>query len=292
MDIATIEMLIARGENLPVLPEVVSAVFRITEDPKCTAVDLERLIEEDSALTAKILRVVNSALYGVSTVNTTGRAVAVLGTSRVRTLITSIALQNLVAERRQASRFKKLAFWRHSLATATAARMIAKIKDPLHIEELYVAGILHDIGLLLMDKYCPNQLDTVIRCAESEGVSIVEAEQKNLPFTHAELGGILARRWGLGEFMADAVERHHEPFSLIGSETPGAILGVADAIAHRTGFTNQLSPHACELNEDLLSCTELSCGRLEQMGVVIRQEVEKAESIFATVLSPSRPMAS
>ncbi len=292
MDITTIEFKIARGENLPVLPQVVSAVFKIADDPKCTAADLERLIQQDAALTAKILKVVNSPLYGVGNVGTVGRALTVLGTSRVRSLITSIALQNLVAERQQANRFNKIEFWRHSLAVATAARIIAKLRSPSKAEEMYVAGIMHDIGLLLMDKFCPDQLDTVIHYAECEGVPMHQAEQNVLHFTHADLGGILARRWSIGEFLANAVEHHHDGVMSTKGDNAGAVLEVADAIAHNTGFTNQLPSVQYELSEEMLSGLGLTCETIQTIGESMCEEFSNTEQTLGLATPPIRLSAS
>jgi HD-like signal output (HDOD) protein len=130
----TIELKIARGENLPVLRQAVSAAFKVADDPSSKARDIEKLIGQDPGLTAKILHVVNSPLYGVNQIGSPGRAIAVLGTNRVRSLVVSVAFQNLVNYHQDCNRFDMLEYWRHSMAVATAARLIGNIKSPARSE--------------------------------------------------------------------------------------------------------------------------------------------------------------
>jgi putative nucleotidyltransferase with HDIG domain len=292
MDLRTLELKVARSENLPVLPQVVSAAFKIVDDPKCTALDLERLIDQDAALTAKILRVVNSPMYAVGQVATVGRALAVLGTNRVRSLITSIALQNLAAERQQASSFNKLEYWRHSLAVATAARTIAKSARPAQMEELYVAGLLHDIGLLLMDKFCPDDLDSVISYAKGQGIPLCEAEAATGSFGHADLGAVLTQRWGMGDFLVNAVAKHHDPFVLADENSPAAVLFVADALAHSTGFTNQVPSVQYDVSTDMFASVSIREDQVEGIRNLLCVELESVEKTFSFSGAPGASNAS
>jgi HD-like signal output (HDOD) protein len=291
MDLRTIELKIARGENLPILPQVVSAAFRMADDPTATAADLQKLIQQDAALTAKILKVVNSPMFGVGNVTSINRAVSVIGMSRVRSLITSFALQNLVAERESASRFNKLEYFRHSLAVATTARLISKKNAAIQGEEMYVAGLLHDIGLLLMDKFCPDILDSAIRYAQLEGVPMCRAEEALTDFTHAQLGGFLARRWGFGEFVATAIENHDLPVDAEGHNACTKILAVSNVIAHATGFTNQVPSVFYELSDEMLEAVGLSPEEVETMKDQICSELQEIEQGFALSKAPGSKTA-
>src|SRR5262249_24324776 len=154
---------ISRSENLPVLPQIVSQVLKLADDVEASPKDMERIIERDPAITAKLLRVANSSYYGLHQVSSTGRAISMLGMNAVRSLVVGVAYQQIIAGRTQASHFNKLEYWRHSLGVATAARILAKLKAPMLSEEMYVAGMMHDVGLLVLDRFQPMELDKAVR---------------------------------------------------------------------------------------------------------------------------------
>jgi len=280
MDLRTIELKISRGENLPVLPQVIGAVVKAADDPRTSARDLEKLIEQDAALTAKVLRVVNSPAYGVGQINSVGRALAVIGVNRVKGLLVSLAFQNMLADRSEASNFNKIEYWRHSLAVANAAKALGRLKVPYRAEELFCAGLLHDVGLIIMDKFCPDRLDSAVRVANAQGLSLCEAEAKVLPYNHAQLGGILAAKWGFGDGVRSMIERHHDKACLTDNNDPGAFIMIADMVAHEAGFTNQLSAVVYRLNDEILSSIDVSMGHVEALKEAITIEVEKAEQMF------------
>ncbi|HWD40636.1 MAG TPA: HDOD domain-containing protein [Fimbriimonas sp.] len=280
MDLRTIELKIARGENLPVLPQAAHAALRAAEDSGSSTREIERLIEQDPALTAKVLRVVNSPIYAISNVTSVGRALAILGLNRTRSVILAVSFQNLTAERYESQGFNMLAYWRHSLAVANAAKIIAAIVAPFLSEEIYCMGMLHDIGLIVMAKFCPGELDAVIRLAQCARVPLFQAEPKIIPFTHAQLGGILAEKWCLGPKVKEAIEGHHNAESPQ-KGSPAAILLLADVLAHQAGFTNQAPEVEYELTEQMLDAVNLSAEQTTVIKDVMCAEVEKIERVLA-----------
>ena len=280
MDLRTIELKISRGENLPVLPQVIGAVVKAADDPRTTARDLEKLIEQDAALTAKVLRVVNSPAYAVGQLTSVGRALAVIGVNRVKSLLLSLAFQNMLADRSETNSFNKVEYWRHSLAVANAAKLLGRLKVPYRAEELYCAGLLHDIGLIVMDKFCPEDLDAAIRCANSQMVSVAEAESRVLSFNHAQLGGFLSAKWGFGDAIRIMVERHHDKACLKTPNDGAAYIMVADMIAHETGFTNQLNAPIFRLNDEILGAIDVPMEQIESIKESVVTEVAKAEQLF------------
>jgi HD-like signal output (HDOD) protein len=285
VDLRTIELKIARGENLPVLPQVVSTVFRVVGDPHSTARDLEKLIEQDPGLTAKVLRVVNSPAYGVSQINSVGRALAVLGVNRVRNLLVSVAFQNMISDRSKSTKFNKVEYWRHSLAVAVAARGLARVSMAYRAEELFLIGLFHDIGLIVMDKFCPEILDLVIRYAEVHNIPLDEAETKIGAFSHAQLGSILAAKWGFGESVKVTVAGHHDPSSLSTPNNGTAIVYVANRLAHESGFTNQMPKVSIQVDEAMLKAIDVTTDQLEVVRSEMTQEVEKAQRTFSLKVS-------
>ena len=288
VDLRTIELKIARGENLPVLPQAAHAALRFAEDAASSSRELERLIEQDPALTAKILRVVNSPIYGINHVSSVGRAMTVLGINRVRNIILTVAFQSLTTERQESKGFNMLEFWRHSLAVATASKVIAAVLSYFSEDDIYSLGMLHDIGLIVMAKFCPDDLDAVIRSAQCARISLAQAEPHVMPLTHAQLGGLLAEKWSLGPSIRQAIEGHHDT-EATKTNRPAAILMLADALAHQAGFTNQLPDAEYEITEPMLEAVGISLEQTSIIRDVVCAEVEKIEQALDIGSSSRRP---
>jgi HD-like signal output (HDOD) protein len=201
----------ARSENLPVLPQAVSEIMRLADDPNANQRELEKAFEQDPAMTAKILKVANSAYYGGANVPTIGRAISFLGMSAIRSLVVGMSFQQMTLNKSESRRFDKIEFWQHSVATALACRVIAKLKVPAKGEELYCTGMLHDIGLLVFERFLPTEFDDAVDLSKRTGKSIFEAEREVMGYDHAHVGGILAEKWGLNELMQNGIRHHLDP---------------------------------------------------------------------------------
>jgi HD-like signal output (HDOD) protein len=124
MDLQTLGLKISRSENLTVLPNVVIQILRLFEDPNVAPRNLEKVIEQDAALTAKILRVASSSMYGVNSVNSVSRALGVLGMNTLRSIAISIGYQQMTATKSAGANFDRVSFWRHSLTVGLTAKQI------------------------------------------------------------------------------------------------------------------------------------------------------------------------
>jgi HD-like signal output (HDOD) protein len=280
VDLASLEIRMSRSENLPVLPQAAGAVLKLADNPDTTPKELERAVERDSAMTAKLLRVANSAYYGSAKIPTLGRAISFLGLNTVRSVVVSIAMQQLVSGKTQAPSFDRLQFWRHSLATATAARILAKIMLPVKAEEVYCAGMVHDVGFLAMDRFMPAELQSVLDAAKRGDVSFLEVEMEANGFTHAMVGGVLAQRWGLSSLIKHAIEFHHNPLDDADYYETTSIVAAANALAYQAGFPNHCRPESTELPPDVATTIDLPEEQLALVRQVTAQEVAKAEAAF------------
>ena len=280
MDLRSLEIKIARSENLPVLPQIVSQVLKLADDPEASPKAMEKVIERDPAITAKILRVANSSYYGLNQVPSIGRAISMLGMNTIRSLVVGVAYQQLMSGRAVASHFDKLEFWRHSLGVATGARILAKLKMPMRAEELYVAGMMHDVGLLVMDRFHPLELDKAVGYAIDEGMRLHEAENLLFGFDHSKLGSILAKQWGLSQVVLDAIEFHHQPDVDENKSASTAVVAQANHLAHQCGLTNNIPCLDPQVDEMLLEMVGMPPEQLEVIKNVIAQEVVRAEESF------------
>ncbi|MBV6459517.1 MAG: hypothetical protein HONBIEJF_02665 [Fimbriimonadaceae bacterium] len=280
MDIGGLEIRVARSENLPVLPQVVTSVLRAADNPNTTPRDLERLIERDASISGKVMRVANSAFYGSNKVSTIGRAISILGINTLKSLIVSIAYQQMVGEHPSKSSFDRIAFWQHSLAVAAGSRIIGKLKMPSKAEELYGAGMLHDVGKLVLERFAPNEFDAALRQAKQDEMPLYLAEPLALGFTHCDIGKILAEKWCLVPSMRQAIEFHHNPSGDGEYFEMTAIVSAANTIAHRAEITEHKNEPSKELDASVANWLGLDEEQLATIQDLVSQEVASAQAAF------------
>lgn len=281
MDVRDLEIKIARSENLPVLPQIVGSVLKLADDPQASPKALERIIERDPAITAKILRVANSAFYGLNQVPSIGRAISILGLNAIRSLVVGVAYQQIISGKTASAKFSKLEFWQHSLAVAVGARILAKLKLPLKAEELYCAGMMHDVGLMILDRFCPEELDRAIQASIDQNIELHVAEHQVLGFDHSEVGALLADRWGLSPLMAATIRNHHTMIESDTSFTASCYISAANTLAHQCGYKNNGSKElVLEFHPAATAAIELPEQQLEIIRSVMVQEVQKAQDAF------------
>jgi putative nucleotidyltransferase with HDIG domain len=203
------------GLKLYALPQTLSEVLRVVSDDTTGADDLAKVLMRDPAMTARVLRVVNSPYYGLGRkIGSVPQAVVTLGMRQVTALALSTSVYTMT-EKWQSS-FDRIRFWRHSLETAIAARDLAEKCGYKKTEEMFVAGLLHDIGLLVLERSFPDQYLKMWRKSLGNGL-LVELEEEAWGSNHARVGQFLMEQWRLPEPICQAVGHHHTVFS------PGAV---------------------------------------------------------------------
>jgi putative nucleotidyltransferase with HDIG domain len=203
-------------QDLPALPAVVTKVLQETEHPDASAQSVERLIASDQALAMKVLKVVNSAYYGLSgQVTSLGQAVVILGLQQVRNLVLSVGAVNLFPVQGPHGHERLKQFWLHSFGSAATAQMIGKAKGLNYrdVESLFLGGLLHDIGKLFLFANFTEIYDALMEHAETHGISIEEAEIEYLGLTHSQVGEEMAKAWKLPTILSDFIGSHEGPFS-------------------------------------------------------------------------------
>ncbi len=199
-------------DSIATLPEVAARITGIVNDPKSTATDLHRIIAHDPALVSKILKLVNSSLYARRyKIDTVERAIVMLGFESVHNLAISATVGQLFSHAIISDDFTARDLWTHSVAVAAASREIAKrICKPM-AEQAFLAGLIHDVGLLVELQVCPGKLRQICRLARETLAPFSSLELEIIGCNHAELGGALASRWGFPEFCRAAAAYHHYP---------------------------------------------------------------------------------
>jgi HD-like signal output (HDOD) protein len=173
MELSALAIRVARTPGLGMLPQVTSQVLRLVDNPNASPRQIGALIERDAGLASKLLKSANSAYYGApGKIKTVSQAISVMGLSAVRSIVVGQAYQQMTSVRGASKRFDRLAFWQHSLATASAARVLAKLKGWRDPEEAFLAGLLHDAGRLVMDKFLPNEFDQILTLALERAIPL------------------------------------------------------------------------------------------------------------------------
>ena len=193
------------------LPEVCIRVNEMLDDTAVTAVELGEVISQDTSLTARLLKIVNSSYYGFQAkIETVSRAVTVVGLRELRGLIIAASAVETFSNVPDTV-LNKVRFWRHSLYCGVIARLLAEQCNVLHSERLFVAGLLHDIGKLIIAQRLPTEMRKITLESETAQSPVFEIEQSTLGFNHAEIGGELMKAWNMPETLFESVAYHHNP---------------------------------------------------------------------------------
>jgi len=197
--------------NLPTLPEMIQKVVSLAQDEKTTAKNLSDLISYDQAISSRLLKVANSAYYGLSReISTIQHAIVVLGFEQVKSLSLGITVFDAVKVTNKTTYLMQDEFWKHSVGCSLAARIICKRSGKLDEETAFTASLLHDIGKLVLVNFFSKEYKTILEKAQENGITLADIEEKTLGFTHADVGNWLCNRWKLPPSLAYSVGYHHK----------------------------------------------------------------------------------
>jgi HD-like signal output (HDOD) protein len=201
--------------NLPTLPEIVTRVMHIVNDPTSSANDVAFVVGQDLSLSAKILRLANSAFYGVPrTITSINNAVVILGLKVINTIVLSLTVFDLFPHEKKTSLFNRTAFWRHSTSCALICRFLTQRVRKFVLfdaEEAFCAGLLHDIGKVVMEQYLHEDFHKTLRYAKANSCSLYESEKQTLGYTHMDVAQWLTANWQLPVQLLLPLIHHHEP---------------------------------------------------------------------------------
>jgi len=228
----TAKDLISDSLELVSLPDIVHRINLMVDDPNASAADIGRLISEDPAITTRLLRVVNSPLYGFpSKIDTVSMAITILGTRQLRDLVLATTVVGNFHNLTDAVVDMEI-FWCHSICSAVAARTISQHLKANNTERFFVAGLLHDIGKLVMYLTHPDASHQVIELSMEPGINKATIEQSIFGFSHAEVSAELLKQWQLPDSLVEPARYHHHPIRATLFPTETAVVHIADTIAN------------------------------------------------------------
>ncbi len=274
----SIEKLVNDVRDLPALPDVALKVLRMTELPDVSAKDVAKVIATDQAFTARVLRLSNSAHYGMPrSITTVTDAAVLLGMRSLRTMAITAATYDLLKRELKSYMLGRGELWRHSVGCAIATQILAKRTGYRAAEEAFVAGLLHDVGKVILHTHLAKHTDAVAAMVEAGEMTFCEVERELLGFDHAEVGGRVAEKWNLPPSLVETISEHHEPVRN-GKVAPlTALVHLSNAICVTAGIGVGVSGASYPLCNEALHALNLKTHDLEAtlaelMNVIVQQQ--------------------
>lgn len=277
-----IQKAVSRVTELGSLPEVTAKIVQVVEDPRTTAKEMQEVVQGDPALAAKILKIVNSAFYGLpSQVASLERAILMLGLTSVKNLALATSLSQFVKAGPISEHFQARDLWRHCIAVGVGARELAKLAHAPQPDEAFVAGLVHDMGLIVAQQVFPDRLRTVAETCHAQPQNFCALEQQVVGVDHQLLGAALATRWKFPPGLRAAIGYHHEPRMLQPEhQRTAATIYVADTLCCQAQHGFWLTAQQQEISDEVLGMAGLKRALLAPVQEALPQQIDEAEQIF------------
>jgi putative nucleotidyltransferase with HDIG domain len=273
-----------RVRQLPTLPVAVARLAALLEDPRSSAGDFERVIRPDPALTANLLRLANSAYFGLPRrVESVRDAITLLGLRRVFEVTTTAATSRVIPPRLPGYEIDSQAFWQHCLAVAVLAERLGVELKQRPGQLLFTMGLLHDVGKLVVGTFLAAHSPEVLACVRAEGEALVEAERAVLGFDHAEMGAAVADAWSLPPAVAAAARWHHAPDAAPAHEPrlPLDLIHAADNLSHVLGLGADVGELHRTVDRAATERLGLTARRLEHVAGECFQQIRELGGLAA-----------
>lgn len=274
-------------ENIPTLPQVVTRLQTEMASDNASIATISAIIHEDPAITLKVLKVANSPIYALAQKATDVRdAVRILGFKEVYKIVMSMSTLNLF---NKTTHIDYRRFWSHCLSVAFATKAIVefsgdecRIAEKIHLEDLFIAGLLHDIGILVLDQYVPQLYDNVLEKVSKLGdVPLYGVEYECLGISHGEVGEFLLNKWYIPAHISSAVAFHHKTENVAKERELAQIIHIADFICNNQGLDNGLGVPPTSFSDEAWSSLHLSIEDIEKIIDKVRVESEHSALLMS-----------
>ena len=277
----TAAQLVKKAQRLVSMPAIAMRIYDMVDDPHHSAQDIGKVISRDPALTARLLRIANSPFYGLpSEIETVSRAITILGTKQIRDLILATSvIKTFTGITNKLVTMEN--FWYHSMACGIAARHLAMKTRPERAESIFIAGLLHDIGQLILFNCMPEETGQALMLVE-EGAELQDAERRIIGFDHARVGGELIASWNLPDSLRECVEYHHDIDAAGECRYEVAMVHVASVIAIMDDLSTVDRPTAPVVDRRAWEMIGLDESVFEPTLATVREQTEQTYRLFAT----------
>ena len=269
--------------HIATLPEITMQIINLVEDATSTAQDLQEVISNDPALSSRILKVVNSSFYGLpGQVGSINRAIVLLGLNAVKNIAIAASLAKLFRGGQIASHFDAHDLWNHSIAVATATKMIGKEAQLGLADEAFLAGLIHDIGIMVEIQAMRGKfVEVILKKKENPTMSLRAIETEILGADHQEFGAGLCKAWKFPNSFIYVTGHHHNPMQLEPDQRKLACaVHLADVLVAKLGIGYTDTVESTEFNEEVLADLNLTCDQVEKIGEALPNAMEEAENLL------------
>ncbi len=265
--------------DLPSLPIIYGQINETVKNPTSSAKDIGKIISKDTSLSVRLLKLVNSSFYGFpSKIDTLSRAVTIVGIKQLSTLALGASIMN-VFNNIPSNLIDMRSFWEHSIACGICARIIGNHKNHQNSERLFVAGLLHDVGRLILYSYKPIHAKNVLLRARMDNDLLCAVESEILGFDHAQIGGLILKKWQLPLSLENMVKYHHAP-QLSNDPLDAAIIHLSDIITNAVGMGTSGERFVPPLSEGTWQCLDMSSNILELTANQIDRQIEEIKQFL------------
>ncbi|KAA0893951.1 HDOD domain-containing protein [Oryzomonas rubra] len=247
-----LKKIIMDTKTLPTLPGVINKLNSLSDNDKSSVQEMARIVSSDQVLSARILRLANSPSYGFYRVSTISNAMILLGVNVVKSLAISSSIFEIMEK-------NSVGLWEHSLGVGVASNLIATKLNLPECEEIATAGLLHDIGKVIISLKCSEAEQEVRRVIDEKRVYMREAEQEIIDTDHAEVGGWLAKSWFLPDKLSEPINCHHNVAAAGSHRIKTAVVHIADALIKASGFGDSGDSYVPQIQQaawDILKLNE------------------------------------
>ncbi len=283
MSTLTVEQIIERVDRIPRLPSTAVRLVSVVCDPGSSIAEIVDAIRFDQAVTADVLRLCNSAYFGLSRrVDSLEAATRLLGTAKILQLVMAAHTRSLLGRAQSGYGLAPGALWEHSVAVAHGCQLYARQFGLGQLGMRFTAGLLHDIGKVVLNEFVGAEYAEIVRCVSHGEVSFIEAEQSVLGLTHAEVGARLAEEWSLPEELIRCIRHHHSPDALPEPDPAVDAVHLADATCLLMGIGGgEVDGLAYRVHPDVLRRRQVSQRGLELIGAEVVAEVRAVRALLA-----------
>ncbi|MDW7972604.1 MAG: HDOD domain-containing protein [Thermodesulfovibrio sp.] len=236
MNIQEVLARVEKIETLPTIPPILRKILSVIEDPKVSLQKITEFVSSDPTLTARILKMVNSPVYGFpGRISSVSHAMVILGLNAVRGLLLGVSVFELMQKH-------MIGLWEHSLSTAIFARIIAIRKQMQYPEEISIGGLLHDIGKVILIIAFKDEYLKLIESVKDQENFLYDIERQYFGITHAEIGGIVAKKWNFPLKLIEPMMYHHRPQLAEKFQTETAIVHISNilSLARGVGYSGEI----------------------------------------------------
>ncbi|MBI5740123.1 MAG: HDOD domain-containing protein [Nitrospirae bacterium] len=225
-------------EFLPPIPDIMKELNELLQKKDCDLRDISGVIEKDPSLSLNVLKIANSAFYGLPyEVSSMERAVALIGLQEVASLCMVCNITDILKPEPGVMTMDIKSFWEHSVATGVIAKIFCKEFNIRTQENLYLAGLIHDVGKIIIDRFSHIAYDGIIKATHDENIALIEAEKRIIGESHDRVGGWLIEKWELPKVFFEVAAHHHSLMDASdGNRRAVAIISLSNHIARIKGF--------------------------------------------------------